>query len=251
MSGCVNQARRHEVWTVNWDGRAAPDGLPDVCAFVSAVDSAAQQAVAAYLRSGTVFAAAGGVSVCRLCGAANGSAEQTDGEHFVWPEGLAHYVEEHGVRLPDEVVAIAARGVAPAVDLEWFTPSLLETGGVTIDVEWWRHQAGPGSAGHAVKHLRGCGHSAMVASWALPTCAEIYVDRVPPDAVMTLVKLRRLLGTAWPFSDLRNLLDSQPFHAATGNPSRLYRTLNTSPELRPYLFFYDADGGVMPVWSDT
>ena len=122
-----------------WDGRAAPDGLPDVCAFVPAVDSAPQPAVAAYLRSGTVFASAAGVSVCRLCGVANGSAEQTDGEHFVWPEGLAHYVEEHGVRLPDEVVAVAARGVAPAVDLEWFTSSLLETGGVTIDAEWWRH----------------------------------------------------------------------------------------------------------------
>ncbi|MEV8511940.1 hypothetical protein [Dactylosporangium sp. NPDC051484] len=233
-----------------WDGRTAPEGLPDVCDFVSAVDSAVQRAVAAYLRSGAVFAVAAGVSVCRLCGAANGSAEQTDGEHFVWPEGLAHYVEEHGVCLPDEVVAIAARGVAPVADLAWFTRSLLETGGATIDVEWWRHQAGPGSAGHAVKHLHGCRHSAMVASWDLPTHADIYVDRVPHNAVTILVKLRRLLDTAWPFSDLRNLLGSQPFHAAAGNPSRLYRTLATSPELRPFLF-YDGDGGLMPVWSDT
>jgi hypothetical protein len=90
----------------------------------------------------------------------------------------------------------------------------------------------------------------MVASWDLPTHAGIYVHQVPQDAVTILVKLRRLLGTASPFSDLRNLLGSQPFHAATGNPSRLYRTPATSPELRPYLF-YDADGGLMPVWSDT
>ncbi|HTJ33294.1 MAG TPA: hypothetical protein VL738_08685 [Dactylosporangium sp.] len=233
-----------------WDGRAAPDGLPDVCGFVPAVESAVQRAVAAYLRSGTVFAVAAGVSLCRLCGAANGRAEQTDGEHFVWPEGLAHYVEEHGVRLPDEVAATAARGLAEVVDLEWFTPSLLETGEVTIDMEWWRHQASPGSAGHAVKHLRGCRHSAMVANWDLPTHADIYVDRVPQDAVTVLVKLRRLLGTAWPFSDLRSLLTSQPFHAATGNPSKLYRTLTASPELRPYLF-YEADRGLMPVWSDA
>jgi hypothetical protein len=134
-----------------WAGPAAPDGLPDVRDFVSAVDSAARQPVVAYLRSGAVFVAAAGVSTCRLCGAANGSAEQTDGEHFVWPEGLAHYVEAHGVSLPDEVVAVAvaARGVAPAVDLEWFTAAVLETGAVTIDDHWWSERAAPGSAGRA------------------------------------------------------------------------------------------------------
>ena len=64
-----------------------------------------------------------------------------------------------------------------------------------------------------------------------------------------LVGLRRLLGTAWPFSDLRNLLGSQPFHAVTGDPSALYRALTASSELRPYLF-YDAEGSLVPVWTD-
>jgi hypothetical protein len=232
-----------------WDGRAAPDGWPDVCEFVSTVDGPVRRALAAYLRSGTVFAAAAGVSVCRLCGAANGSAELTDGRHFVWPEGLAHYVEAHGVRLPDEVVAVAGPGVAPVVDAGRFALSL-ESGEVTIDARWWRGLAGAGAAGHPVRHLPGCRHSTTVASWDLPTRAEIYVDRVPRDAPAILAGLRRLLGAEWPFAGLRALLETQPVRAGTGNPAGLHRALTALPELRPYLF-YDAGGALMPVWPDA
>jgi hypothetical protein len=232
-----------------WDGRAAPDGWPDVCGFVAAVDDPVQRAVAAYLRSGTVVAAAAGVSRCRLCGAVNGSAEQTDGEHFVWPEGLAHYVDEHSVRLPDEVVAVAASGVAPSVDPARFRSDLV-SGDVIIELEWWRRQAGVGPTAPAVTHLPGCRHHATVASWNLPLTGDIYVDRVPRDGLTTLARLRRLLGTAWPFSSLRNLLDSQPIHAGTGNPAELHRTLATTPDLRPYLF-YDAGGELTPVRPDA
>lgn len=42
-----------------------------------------------------------GFSTCRLCGIHNGSAEFTDGV-YVWPEGFAHYLREHGVKPPDE-----------------------------------------------------------------------------------------------------------------------------------------------------
>ncbi|WBB69033.1 hypothetical protein [Micromonospora sp. WMMD812] len=234
-----------------WDGPAVSEGLPDVCGFVVAdADATLQRAVAAYLRSGTDFVAAAGVSVCRLCGAANGSTEQTDGEYFVWPEGLAHYVEEHDVRLPDEVAAVAVRGVASTVDPEWFEHALLETGEVRIDVDWWCGLAGVSSTAPAIEHLPGCRRSESTASWDLPTSADIYVDRVPPEAVTILVRLRRLLGTSWPFSGLRDLLASQPILAAVGNPSMLYRTLTISPDLRPYLF-YRAEGGLMPVWCDT
>jgi hypothetical protein len=122
-----------------WDGPAAPAGWPDVRDFVvQEPDPGRQQAVAAYLRSGTAYVAAAGFSVCRICGAANGSTELTDGEYFVWPEGLAHYVEAHNVRLPDEVVAVAARGPAPAVDLQRFTRQLLESRDLVIADEWWR-----------------------------------------------------------------------------------------------------------------
>jgi hypothetical protein len=42
-----------------------------------------------------------GWSDCRICGKMNGSHEWTD-LHYIWPEGLAHYVKKHDVRLPDE-----------------------------------------------------------------------------------------------------------------------------------------------------
>jgi hypothetical protein len=44
-----------------------------------------------------------GYSICRLCGERTGTGESMDGE-WVWPEGLAHYVEAHSVRLPEEMV---------------------------------------------------------------------------------------------------------------------------------------------------
>jgi hypothetical protein len=233
-----------------WDGTEALGGWPDVCTFVSAVDISVQRTVVDYLRSGTTFVVAAGVSRCRLCGCANGCGELTDGANFVWPEGLAHYVEQHGVRLPEEVVDIAGRGVAADVGLEWFSTAILESDGVSIDAQWWRCQTGAGLVEQSFAHLPGCRRSATVASWDLPVRAEIYVDRVPRDAVTTLTKLRRLLGAAWPFSELRQLLGSQPIYAVTGNPANLYRALTATPDLRPYLF-YAAEGDLVPVWPNT
>jgi hypothetical protein len=64
--------------------------------------------IAAYLRSGRHLSGQCGYSFCRFaCGIPNeqmGSSELTDGE-WVWPEGLAHYVEAHAVGLPEEFVA--------------------------------------------------------------------------------------------------------------------------------------------------
>jgi hypothetical protein len=59
--------------------------------------------IAAYLRAGGLVAQYCGPSFCRICGKHNGSRELTDRE-WVWPEGLAHYVEAHSVCLPDEVI---------------------------------------------------------------------------------------------------------------------------------------------------
>lgn len=56
-----------------------------------------------------------GVSFCRYgCEEPNGSDELSDGV-WVWPEGLAHYVEHHGVGLlPPEFLDRVIEGVAPA-----------------------------------------------------------------------------------------------------------------------------------------
>ena len=44
-----------------------------------------------------------GCSICRICCQPNGFVDLTDGT-YVWPEGLAHYVRAHAVRLPADVV---------------------------------------------------------------------------------------------------------------------------------------------------
>ncbi len=84
-----------------------------------------RDAVSDYLRRGFVVRAYMGYSPCRLCDReTNGNLELSDGV-YVWPEGLSHYVLDHGVRLPEPFVAhVMAR-------IEDF-----ETAG--RDESWWR-----------------------------------------------------------------------------------------------------------------
>ena len=94
-----------------------------------------------------------GFSPCRFCGAANGSAERTDGA-YLWPEGLAHYLRDHGVRPPVSVIRhIISRQASmqppPNEDQEWWQTlqddegchgHLMPAGwwGARIDDEWWK-----------------------------------------------------------------------------------------------------------------
>jgi hypothetical protein len=119
-----------------WAGPGA-EGWPDPRLFArSDPDAAGLQRVLEYLQAGTVYVAAAGVSSCRFCGAANGSVELTDGERFTWPEGLAHYVSDHDVRLPDAVTALMAQPPAP-VDPLAFEDALFRTRRIKIDSDWW------------------------------------------------------------------------------------------------------------------
>ncbi|MGW7484243.1 hypothetical protein ACWGH8_37390 [Nonomuraea muscovyensis] len=88
--------------------------------------------LALYLESGmrAPYATAG-FSPCRICAMANGSLEFTDGV-FLWPQGLAHYVREHSVRLPDEIVRRAQ---------QWAEPTNWE-----VDMTWWKKLKAPTSA---------------------------------------------------------------------------------------------------------
>ena len=76
--------------------------------------------VAKYLRRGRRCIEYCGFSYCRFeCGECNmGNADLTDGT-YDWPEGLAHYVEVHSVRLPSHFMA----HIRPR--LPWLVP-------------WWR-----------------------------------------------------------------------------------------------------------------
>jgi hypothetical protein len=86
-----------------WRSAREPD-WPDPRDFVdTAWDDAERDLVATYLETGRVPAIQLGYSTCRLCDCENGCAELTDGT-YLWPEGLSHYLREHAVRLPVEVV---------------------------------------------------------------------------------------------------------------------------------------------------
>ena len=87
-------------------------------------DRGERERVASYLDQGFVPWSTPGVATCRICGRANGSSEFTDG-FYLWPEGLAHYVRDHSVRLPDEVLAHITRRVD-------------ELDSLSVDRDWWR-----------------------------------------------------------------------------------------------------------------
>lgn len=87
---------------------AANDRFPNPALLVSPEWREGERSqIISYLKSGWTYAQSRGMSYCRLeCGIAYeqmGSRCLSDGE-WVWPEGLAHYVEAHQVRLPGEFI---------------------------------------------------------------------------------------------------------------------------------------------------
>ena len=99
-----------------WFSPFAPATLPRPQALVGGLEPAARAAVLGYLRAGKTLVTFPEASFCRFdCGeTAMGSKDLTDGR-YVWPEGLAHYVERHDVRLPEAFVAhVRERGDALA-----------------------------------------------------------------------------------------------------------------------------------------
>lgn len=93
---------------------------------------AERSALIEYLRSGAKWSSSFGYSFCRFsCGTPDdsmGSADLTDAE-WIWPEGLWHYVANHGVALPDEFLAHARANhfTIPPFDLESLFPDADES----------------------------------------------------------------------------------------------------------------------------
>lgn len=79
--------------------------------------------VGQYFRRGTYLRHYMGPSPCRFCGEHNGASEYTDGV-LLWPEGLSHYLEDHGVRLPETIERYVLDRLdhleAAAVSLDWW-----------------------------------------------------------------------------------------------------------------------------------
>lgn len=109
------------------DGCAADGQWPSPTDFVDpGWDEDDRDQVADYLARGFVIRAYMGYSPCRICGRDNGSLELSDGT-YVWPEGLAHYLVEHGVRPPEPFVSHVLTMI-----------EALEAAG--RDETWWRRQ---------------------------------------------------------------------------------------------------------------
>lgn len=87
-----------------YDPLAASTHLPHPQDLVNATWAAEEKKVViAHLKAGEVKASCLGMSRCRFCNKFNGNKDLTDGV-WVWPEGFAHYLEEHCVRPPQDFI---------------------------------------------------------------------------------------------------------------------------------------------------
>lgn len=97
--------------------------LPDPRAMIFPWDAMEREDGEDYLRRGFVSLACLGYEACRICGQENGSLELSDGV-YCWPEGLYHYVHDHGVGLPrefvDHVIFSSAELMNSEVDDSWW-----------------------------------------------------------------------------------------------------------------------------------
>jgi hypothetical protein len=106
-----------------WLGPREPN-WPDPQEFIdSGWDDDERAEVVLHLRQGIVARRYMGLSECRLCRERVGALEMSDGA-YIWPEGLAHYVEVHGVRLPqifvEHVKVLREELECASVDDSWW-----------------------------------------------------------------------------------------------------------------------------------
>jgi len=130
----------------NIQARSPQDVLPHPAAIIAALGARSpDMRVVHYLRNALRADMYCGYSYCRLrCGVPDsemGSFDLTDGL-WLWPEGLAHYVEAHGLPLPEEFIATMKANA-------WQPPQeFAGTGDGKLDSLFWlewglRHSKGP------------------------------------------------------------------------------------------------------------
>lgn len=114
----------NDLKLIGYWGERPGDRLPNPKLFVdwSLWTAEFRRAVCEHLSSGKEVIDELGLSFCRFhCGISNrqlGTRELSDGV-WAWPEGLRHYVEVHGVILPEEFADHVASAVGfEDVDLE-------------------------------------------------------------------------------------------------------------------------------------
>ena len=84
-----------------------------------------------YLKNAPTVAVFRGQSYCRFGCGSNGSCKQSDGS-WTWPEGLAHYVERHDVKLPEAFVAHMKKR-------DYEVPKFVDAPQNTDSTAWWRN----------------------------------------------------------------------------------------------------------------
>lgn len=153
-------------WTT---GPGEVRGLPDPHDLVDpGWDPDDRFVVECYLGSDTYLRGYMGLSPCRICGEPNGSGELTDGL-LAWPDGLAHYVRDHAVRLPAIIEAYILRRV-----------ERLET--AVVDDLWWAD----GALDPVMTHANPTGPSDRAEGLAgvieeLRALVDSYGDAVPAE----------------------------------------------------------------------
>jgi hypothetical protein len=115
-----------------WIRDLSDESYPAPQELVGVLPEEQRRSLARYLESGATFAQYLGYAWCRfVCGASIESGTRGEGDNpaalmsthvgtrdltdgtWVWPEGLAHYVREHGIVLPEEFMGHAASGTPP------------------------------------------------------------------------------------------------------------------------------------------
>jgi hypothetical protein len=135
-----------------WIRDLRDESYPAPQELVGALSEEQRRKLGQYLESGATFEQYLGYAWCRfVCGASTesgfarldsrlGSRELTDGA-WVWPEGLAHYVREHGIVLPGEY---AASG----------TPHTTPDPAEPVESEFWKRWCGERRSAEVLRCLR-------------------------------------------------------------------------------------------------